>query len=389
MSTIGKDISLMIVANARGSKKTTIVAELETVDLSARVKARPDLKYHEISTCHSCSPVQVIMSCSVKPFLSFMNNPSGVTATGGAVMQPTTDEPKVNYPSMAEGGQSLSRDFLESNYTQIRRVGDRNIRAHGLNLVGMGFHQLYHDNHEVADLERVNAVSIHEETMQCTSLFDLRFARHSNDLGGALMERFSLKGDIMDIENAISLCKDAVKVTNDADKDAYRWLVNLGNCHILRFDRFHDTEDINRAIFIWKRATKLMENDDPSFHVILGNLGSSLQKRFGRSGSLADLAEAISVQQKAVDSIQDTHPDKPKLLSNLGSCIQLRFEQFGDAEDLETAIILFQAAVNLAPDGHPNKPGLLSNLGASAQLRFERWRHQRSRESNLLISSSH
>ncbi|KIM28574.1 hypothetical protein M408DRAFT_69298 [Serendipita vermifera MAFF 305830] len=199
--------------------------------------------------------------------------------------------------------------------------------------------------------------------MQYTSACSSQFAKHSSDLGGALLQRFIRCGNIVDIDKAIALFQYAVKVTNDSDQDLPKWLNNLGNCHISRFDRYGKKEDMDEAIFIGKRSVALMRDGDPNKLVALGNVGSSLLRRFERFGSLGDLTEAITLQQTAATRTQDGHPNKPALLNNLGGAVQTRFERLGDVKDLEKAILFKTAAVDLTPDGHPDKPALLNNLG--------------------------
>ncbi|KIM20630.1 hypothetical protein M408DRAFT_81703 [Serendipita vermifera MAFF 305830] len=299
------------------------------------------------------------------------------------------EEHKAEDFSKAEGEESHSPEFLENNYTKVHRLGDRNARAHPLNLIGCGFLKLYYDNGAVAHLER--AISILEESMECTSLFDSRLAEHSSDLGSALLQRFILRNNMVDIEKATVLCQNAVKVTNDSDPNIHKWLNNIANCYASRFDRLGKLEDINKAISTWKRSVRLMGDSDPKKHVALGGAGASFLRRFEQSGNLRDINEAISFQQAAVDLTPDGHPDKPSWLNNLGSAVQIRFERLGDVMDLENAISFLQAAVDLTPDdvmdlenaisfkqaavdltpdGHPDKPARLSNLGNTFVHRF-------------------
>ncbi|KIM20631.1 hypothetical protein M408DRAFT_307062 [Serendipita vermifera MAFF 305830] len=85
ISKLGKDISLAIVGNTKSGKKKNLLAELDMSDLLTRVKGRPDLKYHEISTCLSCSPIQIIVTCSVKvSSLSGYNTPGGTISSRGS-----------------------------------------------------------------------------------------------------------------------------------------------------------------------------------------------------------------------------------------------------------------------------------------------------------------
>ncbi|KIM28584.1 hypothetical protein M408DRAFT_23633 [Serendipita vermifera MAFF 305830] len=280
------------------------------------------------------------------------------------------DEHKADDSSKAEGEETRSREALENKYAMVQRLGDGNARAYGLNHIGCGFNNLYSDSHVFADLER--AISILDEAMQYTSAFSSQFAKHSSDLGGALLQRFNRYSNTVDIDKAIALCQYAVKVTKDSDQDLAKRLNNLGNCYLDRFNQCGETEDIDKAVATGKRSVALMRDGDPNKLTALGNVGSSLRRRFERFGNLGDLTEAITLQQTAVNRMQDGHPDKPALLNNLGNTLESRFDRLGDIEDLEKAILFKQTAVNLMPDSHPNKPTLLNNLGSAVQTHFQR-----------------
>ncbi|KIM28601.1 hypothetical protein M408DRAFT_23647 [Serendipita vermifera MAFF 305830] len=366
----GKDFSLTIVADTKGSKKKSILAEFEASELLTRVDARSDSRYHEISTCHPSSLIQFTISYSIKVSSSPIYNTSGSTTTGRSPVEISTDKLKSEESSVAEATQTLSRIDLENYYAIVSQQEARKTRARALNLAGYGFYQLYQDNHEFEDLER--AISIHEEAMQHTLSSDSRFAEHSSDLGRVLRMRFDVKGNKVDIDRAMALCQDAVNVTIDTDKAIIKWLVSLGNCKTSRFDRFGEIQDINEAVSIWKQTVKLMEDSDPNMHVVLGNLGPSLQKQCKRSGRLDDLVWAISFFESAVERMPDGHAGKPNLLSNLGSFVGLSFEHFGDVKDLERSMSFQQAALDLTPDDHSQKPTRLTNLGNSFGLRFKR-----------------
>ncbi|KIM26702.1 hypothetical protein M408DRAFT_312371 [Serendipita vermifera MAFF 305830] len=353
--TIGADVSLMIMADGEHGSKEIILAEIETTEFSMRVKKQPDLEYHEIPTCHSRSPVQMILRCSIKDVLSPIYSTEDALDGG-------------EDPLMGDRQEIPSREWLENMYSRVTRLEDRNACAHDLNIIGYNFYKLYQENNVVADLER--AIFILEEAMQYASVFGPQPAKYSSDLGEVFMERFTQKGDINDIEKATKLCQDAVKVSKDADEDMAKWLLNLGNCYEFRFDIFGKMEDINEAIAIRKRSVVLMHKDDANRPQALENSAGALLKRFRQSGSMYDLTESILFQQEVVDLTPHDDPYTPGRLNKLAISLQLRFERLGNIEDREKATVLFKSVVNLTPDDHPDKPARLSNLGSTIQSSF-------------------
>ncbi|KIM23683.1 hypothetical protein M408DRAFT_27643 [Serendipita vermifera MAFF 305830] len=366
---IGKGISLEIIAESTGREEEILLAELDTSDLSIwGEQAKQDFNYHEILECRSDSPVQMVMTCVAK--ISSLRKTSDDTVTcepsiGSRISECTLDD---SWREKEE--QILSLGSLETSYAKLHRLTNPILHARGLNVIGCAYRQIYRENRQAVNLER--AITIHEEAMQSTSEFDLRLAEHSRDLGEALLERFSLKGDVADIDRATTLCQNAVDVANDVDTHLYNWLNTLAGCHLSRFRQFGGEEVLNQAISLWNQATELIQDGDPQTYRIIGNLGTALLTRFEWSGNLDDLTQGIARQQEAVDLTPDGHPDKPGWFNNLGKAVQLRFQCLGDVEDLNKAVSFLQAAVDLTPDGHLDKPAWLNDLGSAIQSRFER-----------------
>ncbi|KIM19689.1 hypothetical protein M408DRAFT_83183 [Serendipita vermifera MAFF 305830] len=274
--------------------------------------------------------------------------------------------------SRTNGEIIASRERLESDYVEVQRLENRNIRAQELNKIGCAYNKLYQQSLESADLER--AIAIHEEAKRYTSLSDPLFAKCSNDLGLGLKTRFGLTMNRMDIDRAVTICEKTVEITNDNDPKLLNWLHTLGHCYMARISQFGGEDDQNQAISIWKRMVKLARDDDPNKHAFMGNLGISLHTRFEQSGSLSDLSEAILTFRDAVNLLSAGHVAKPSLMKALGVTLHSRFTRHGDLKDLEEALSCQQAAVDLTSNGHPDKADILTNLGNSLLSRFEHFR---------------
>ena len=220
---------------------------------------------------------------------------------------------------------------------------------------------------DLADLQ--HAVSLLEEAVRSTSIWDYRHLMGLTNLGGALAHRFQRLGELSDLEQSISKHRDAVTLTPDCHPDKPTSLCHLGGTLLLRFERLGELSDLEDAISRLKYAVELSPVGHPAS---LDHLGISLLSRFERLGELSDLEEAISRLKDAVHLTPDGHPYRPACLNNLGVSIFTRFQRLGDLSDLEQAISSHRDATDLTPDDHVRKPGHLNNLGCLLLRRFER-----------------
>jgi tetratricopeptide (TPR) repeat protein len=223
---------------------------------------------------------------------------------------------------------------------------------------------------DVADLQQ--AITLLEELVRSTSVWDDQHRGGLGNLGVALSYRFERLGELRDLEDAISSHRDAVNLTPHGHPDKPGCLGNLGNSLVARFERLGELSDIDDAISSHRDAVDLTPHGHPNRPGHLNRLGSSFRVRFERLGELSDLEEAISTLRDAVDLTPHGHPDKPGHLNNLGNSVFTRFECLGELSDHEDAISTLRDAVDLTPYGHPDKPGRLNNLGSSFFTRFQR-----------------
>ena len=216
------------------------------------------------------------------------------------------------------------------------------------------------------------AITLLEELIGSTSVWDDRYRVGLANLAVALSYRFNHLGELSDLEEAISRNMEAVGLTPHGHPHQHGHLSNLGNSFFTRFERLGELRDLERAISTLRDAVDLTPHGHPHKPAYLSSLGSSFKARFERFGELSDLEDAISRHRDAVDLTPHGHPDNPALLNNLGNSLITRFERLGELSDLQDAISRHKDAVDLAPHGHPHKPGYLNNLGNSTSTRFAR-----------------
>ncbi|KAI0027902.1 CHAT domain-containing protein, partial [Vararia minispora EC-137] len=213
-----------------------------------------------------------------------------------------------------------------------------------------------------------------------------------NNLGSALLTRFSRLGVIDDLQSAIVVHRQAVDLAPDNHPHKSTYLNSLAKALRSRFNRFGILDDLESALIVCRQAVSLTPDGHPNKPTHLNNLGSTLETRFNRLDSLDDLEAAIVVHRQAtrfdrlgglddlesaivvkrwvVDFTPNGHPNKPMWLNSLGRALKNRFNRLHKLDDLESAITFCRQAVDLTPDGHPDKPMWLSGLGSALGIRF-------------------
>lgn len=111
-------------------------------------------------------------------------------------------------------------------------------------------------------------------------------------------------------------------------------LSKLGNLCQLRFTISGELADLNKAIDSQSQAVKLVPVDHPDRSSYLGHLGCSYRLRFDRLKERADIDQSIEFQSQALQLTPDGHPDRSIRLINLSRSYRDRYEHLGDPADL-------------------------------------------------------
>ncbi|QRW18547.1 CHAT domain protein [Rhizoctonia solani] len=192
------------------------------------------------------------------------------------------------------------------------------------------------------------------------------------DQGVSLRKRFERLGDLQDVDQAIEYGYIEVSLTPPGHPELPGRLTSLGVSHSYRFQRLGEMGDLEKAIKCQGYAASLSPYNDPHLPGLLTNLGISYKNRFKRLGNLDDLEEAIEYQSDAVELTPKGHPGLPGYLANLAASYTHRFQRLDKLDDLEKAIKYGADAVTMTPKDDPHLPGLLANLGVCHELRFKR-----------------
>jgi tetratricopeptide (TPR) repeat protein len=192
------------------------------------------------------------------------------------------------------------------------------------------------------------------------------------NLGGALIDRFVLRGETDDIEAAIRVFQDACTLATDSLSADTADSAVLGLARALkhRYERRGSLDDLNTSIDLLHGRLGGLPDDHPSRIKYLTNLGILLESRFGRLGTIPDLDLAIHLHKRAKTLAPVDHPDRAHILNGLGTALRVRYRRLGVRSDLDEAIEHLSEAVVTATKGV--KAFALLNLGTALGSRFNR-----------------
>ncbi|EXA51108.1 hypothetical protein FOVG_03580 [Fusarium oxysporum f. sp. pisi HDV247] len=111
-------------------------------------------------------------------------------------------------------------------------------------------------------------------------------ANCSNTLSYWLQNRFMVTEDDAGREKAIQLSQKAIELTSACNA---RYLSNLAASLKIRFSVTGELKNLEDGIVLAKQAVSVTESDDPELPKCLNNLGNHLSNKHLVTGSLEDL----------------------------------------------------------------------------------------------------
>lgn len=342
-------LSLVVVSNKDGVEEQVAFASTHPLERLERFESDTN-EYLELTTSNDPS---------IKLAIQFLRKPIMDDVSPQEVSQgdQTNSEEKQNKADSES--YSERRGHLYSLHVKVISLYGLDSGAHQLAQLGHGYHALYRDTSEIADLDQ--AISLYEQAIRSSSPSDPGIEEHSYDLSVALYDRFAHNEDRADIDRAICLYRDALTVTSVDDPNKLALSNGLALCLKARFSHFDEVADLDEVISIWKDAVEHVPDDHPKKLSFVDNLGRNLLTRFERLGNIEDLEQSISLKRGAVDLTPDGHASRPSRLNSLGEALQSRFERLVNIMDLEETISLQKIAVSLASDEDRHTPAILSH----------------------------
>jgi tetratricopeptide (TPR) repeat protein len=180
-----------------------------------------------------------------------------------------------------------------------------------------------------------------------------------------LVIRFSLSGQLKDLNDAISLHRDALKLRPAPHSRRSTSLNNLAVGLIKRFSMSGRGEDLDEAISFYRDALELSPINHPDRHKALNNLAGALRTRFEQSGHLEDLDQAISIHRDVLEQLPALHPGRSNYLCNLANALVVQFQHSNKYEDLNETINTYYESVDALVSGHPSTCRTSFNLGTT------------------------
>lgn len=191
-----------------------------------------------------------------------------------------------------------------------------------------------------------------------------------NALANRLSDRYSVKGDIGDLQKAIKLSREASLTSFDHVKT--RSLGTLGTLLGDRFLALGQISDIDESIKTLEEAETRMPKTHFERPGVLGNLGVRFGDRYTRTGSVEDLDASVEYTRLASGTTPRQDVNWAPRLSNLAARLGERYSMIGRAVDLDEAIRIGHELITLPNLYHTNHSVYLNNLALRLNDRYTR-----------------
>ncbi|KAF9224175.1 hypothetical protein BS17DRAFT_830706 [Gyrodon lividus] len=173
-----------------------------------------------------------------------------------------------------------------------------------------------------------------------------------------------------DLDLVIEHCSAALEFCTLGHPDHACITVTLGNELRERYTLYGDMADLQRAITLFHEALECPPAGQPRYR-LLSNLAWSLLSRFEMQGNQSDSEAAIQHHCSALATLSDDHPDRAEASKNLSESYLARYNHYGRLPDLQIAIGHLRSALAAATTTHPTRTSILTSLADALLLRFK------------------
>lgn len=212
------------------------------------------------------------------------------------------------------------------------------------------------------------AIRAAENATLCSTRQDSRQSLWLYNFSVLLKKRFSMKGEVIDLERAISAAESATDCITDRHPLKPALLNSLGASLNSYYELTNDRSYLEKAIQSGHLAVKLAASEA----VYLGNLSISLMNRHKLNGDLDDLKEALCNAEAAAQAVLKGHESENDVHHNLAERKADMYRWTGDYKYLESAIELMRQSLNSTPEDHRHYASRHYDLATLLFLRFEK-----------------
>ena len=206
----------------------------------------------------------------------------------------------------------------------MRRPDDLNL----LNNMSIALRFRFELTEELADINAAVAIAERGVTLSATN--PRSSLRHT--LASALWFRYHYLGQPADLNRGLELCR--LSFEQERAEHSPFTLNGLAIWLVERFSTKGDLADLNEAIDCWNQAVELSQSELERQQQYLINLVWALRRRAKRTDSSADLQHSINVIEKALKNIPINSRNKHNMLYALATVLHDRFELIGNIENL-------------------------------------------------------
>lgn len=257
--------------------------------------------------------------------------------------------------------------YTESVATNTPDRG-RPIRLHNLGTVLFTQHE-WLNAHDSTILDK--AILMHQKALKELPQSDPNRYAFENNLAVVFLRRYSVTGNMDDLEAAITLNGNVLQSTVETHEQ--RGKFHATRCDALRLLYIHTRSEtyLNDAIVEGAKAI-CGKFSSPSRGDDACMLANALVQRFLALGDLSDSNRAVSAYESAIALIPANSPRRAMYLDYLGRILQQRSSRWHLQGELDKAIEMHSETIKSVPRAHPKRDSYLYGLGTAYKLRYER-----------------
>ncbi|KAF8124698.1 CHAT domain-containing protein [Boletus edulis] len=293
-------------------------------------------------------------------------------------------------------GHLQDLESAASHYVSALQLRSPGQDGYLLYLTSLGIVYRYLFNAEGNTERLAMAIGCYQTAMMHSRIPNLDHSRLLDNYGAALQSRYTVFGNIDDLDQAIqylTTSSDILPSTysgNIADLDSsieklssalqlcapgyYQRPVILsmyGRALSVRYNAKGDLQDLSLAASMCKDALTLSSPKESTYSSTVATLTSTLLDCFQKSGNIEECQTIIDHCDRALASMRPGEPTAVSLQINRANAFLQRSRYESEKKDIDTCIAAFREIIPTIPEGHREHVRAHLHVGIALETRFK------------------
>jgi tetratricopeptide (TPR) repeat protein len=186
-----------------------------------------------------------------------------------------------------------------------------------------------------------------------------------NRLADGFYMNYERSGDSLALMAAIRMFQEVLPFCPESNVQRPAVLSNLALALIEKHERSSDREALEDAIRYNREALDLLRPGNSTRFTTMVNLARCLHRRGEVNADLADLVRASQLCEDVLEDVPTSHSVRVIAFTNLGLCLHRRSQITGDVDLARRAAVVHRQAVDLRQLGDSQRAHSFCNLGLS------------------------